>query len=97
MKVLNQKERLVRLSERLQNVTLTSDKQANGTFKIKFKDTILIDGIPNQKMEEYIIGEISSTFFRIGQKVDEYIKLTESKAEQLELELFGKNGFNENT
>jgi hypothetical protein len=80
--------KLERLSEKLNSVQLTSTQEANGTYKIKFKDTILFDGIPNETLQEYIMAETTACFARMGAKVDEYLKLTKEKAEQLELELF---------
>jgi hypothetical protein len=87
MKVIN---RLERLSEKLNTVKLTSTKEKNGTYKIKFKDTILFDGIPNETMQEYIMAETAACFSKMGAKVDEYLKLTKARTEQLELELFKK-------
>ena len=80
--------KLERLSEKLNSVQLTSTQEANGTYKIKFKDTILFDGIPNETLQEYIMAETTACFARMSAKVDEYLKLTRAKAEQLELELF---------
>ncbi len=80
--------KLERLSEKLNSVQLTSTQEANGTYKIKFKDTILFDGIPNETLQEYIMAETTACFARMGAKVDEYLKLMRAKAEQLELELF---------
>jgi hypothetical protein len=83
--------RLERLSEKLNSVQLTSTQEANGTYKIKFKDTILFDGIPNENLQEYIMAETTACFAKMGAKVDEYLKLTKAKAEQLSLELFSKD------
>lgn len=85
MKVIN---RLERLSKKLNAVQLTSTKEKNDTYKIKFKDTILFDGIPNETLQEYIMVETTACFAKMGAKVDEYLKLTKARTEQLELELF---------
>jgi hypothetical protein len=85
MRVVN---RLEKLSEKLNSVQLTSTKEKNGTYKIKYKDAILFNGIPNETMQEYIMSETTACFAKMGAKVEEYIKLTKARTEQLELELF---------
>ena len=88
MKHVSRIQRLERLSQKLNSVELSSTEDKNGTYKIKFKDTILFDGIPDRTLEDYIMWETTACFAKIGKLVQEYIKLTMSSAEQLELEFF---------
>ena len=88
MKYVGRIQRLERLSKKLASVELSSTEDKNSTYKIKFKDTILFDGIPDRTLEDYIMAETTACFAKMGAKVDEYLKLTKARTEQLELELF---------
>jgi hypothetical protein len=90
MRTVNKIQQLERLSAKLKSVELTSLQDSNGTYKIKFKDTILFNGIPEQTLEDYILRETTACFEKIGKHIDEYIKLTVQAAEQLELQFFKK-------
>jgi hypothetical protein len=88
MKVVNKEKKLERLSELLKNIELKSFFKKNGTSNIKFKKVVIVDEIPEEKLAEYILSELSATFNRISCKVDEYQSLTKANCEQLQLELF---------
>jgi hypothetical protein len=88
MRTINKIQQLERLSAKLKSVELTSFKDSKGTYKIKYKDTILFNGIPEQTLEDYILRETTTCFEKIGKHIDEYVKMTVQAAEQLELQFF---------
>ena len=90
MRTVNNQKRLEKLVSIIKSVELKSFKK-NGMYNIKFKKFVIIDGIPEEKLAEYTLRELAGCLDRIACKVEEYLKLTKERCEQVELELFGED------
>jgi predicted transcriptional regulator len=85
--MITKEVRLQRLVDQLKNIEFV-EKKKNDTFAIYYKKVILFEGIPEEKLSDYLMSEITGCCSRMAGTIEQYLEERKKRTEQLVLELF---------